>query len=198
MKLLNRIFKSGIAICCLAAIALAPGCSESESYSDLLKDEEKTVNWYLSGENVLLDIPENSDFITGDNAPFYKMNEEGTVYMRVIRKGDMAEDQRPQTGDKVYFRFSRRNLQQLKGGIDAPWAGNSDDLTNALGPTSFIYGNRLASTSAKFGTGVQLPLDYLGYNSEVMLVLKASMGFSEEASACIPFLYKIRYFKAEY
>lgn len=177
------------------AMALV-SCEKGESYADLLKKEEKAVNWYLSGYSVDVDIPSDSIFIEGDDAPFYKMNEEGTVYMKVINSGDLTD--RPQKGERVYFRYSRMNLRNFYEADLEQWVGNAINLQTSTAATSFIYGNYTLQSSYQYGTGVQLPMDYLGYNSRVVLVVKASAGIYAEQSACLPFVYDIRYFKGVY
>lgn len=171
-------------------------CEKGESYADLLKKEEKAVNWYLSGESVEVSIPSDSLFITGEDAPYYKMNEDGTVYMKVIDRGDMKD--RPQKGDRVYFRYSRMNLRNLYEADTELWIGNSSSLNPSTPSTSFIYGNYVLQSSYQYGTGIQLPLDYLGYNSRVKLILKAQSGFYSEQSQCLPFVFDVRYFKGMY
>lgn len=171
------------------------GCSKSESYSNLLKNENQAVNWFLSGQRISVEIPENGNFEVGPDAPYYKMNEDGTIYMQVLKLGNLEESQMPQDGDKVYFRFSRKNIKQMMNGFDPAWEGNSSDLNSAIGPTSFIYGNNYRPTSIKWGEGLQLAVKYVGYYSEVNLVLKASAGFTEDQSGCIPYIYNVRYFK---
>lgn len=172
------------------------GCEKGESYADLLKKEEKAVNWYLSGESVETEIPSDSIFIEGEDAPFYKMNEEGTIYMQVINSGDM--DNRPVKGDRVYFRYSRMNLRNFYEADIEQWVGNSSDIGPNIPSTSFILGNYNLMSSYQYGTGIQLPLSYLGYNSRVRLVLKAETGFYVEQSQCLPYVYDIRYFKGVY
>lgn len=179
----------------LSMIFLA-SCEKGESYADLLKKEEKAVNWYLSGESVEVAIPSDSIFIEGEDAPFYKMDAEGTVYMRVIDSGDLTS--RPQEGDRVYFRYSRMNLRNLYEADVEQWSGNSSDLGSGVGATSFVFGNFSLPTSYQYGTGMQLPLKYLGYNSRVRLVLKAQSGFYSEQSQCLPFVVDVRYFKGVY
>lgn len=171
-------------------------CEKGESYADLLKKEEKAVNWYLAGESIEVEIPKDSIFIEGEDAPFYKMDEEGTVYMRVVDKGDMND--RPQKGDRVYFRYSRMNLRNYYEADLEQWFGNSTDLSSSSLATSFIYGQYQLQSTYQYGTGIQLPLDYLGYNSRVRLVIKAQAGFLAEQSQCLPFVYDIRYFKGYY
>lgn len=190
----KNIFSKGLLF--LLFFPLLISCEKGESFADLLKKEEKAVNWYLSGESVMIDVPADSIFITGEDAPFYKMDEEGNVYMRVIDAGD--RDDRPQTGDRVYFRYSRMNLRNFYEADYEQWIGNSSDLTPSTPSTSFIFGNYTLSSSYQYGTGIQLPLNYLGYNSRVRLVLKAQSGFYSEQSQCIPYIYDIRYFKGIY
>ena len=168
-------------------------CEKGESYSDLLKKEEKAVNWYLSGEPVEVDIPADSIFVEGEDAPFYKMDNDGSVYMRVIDSGDLSD--RPKDGDRVYFRYSRMNLRNFYEADVEQWVGNSNDLNSSVGATSFILGNFTLPTSYQYGTGMQLPLKYLGYNSRVRLVLKAQSGFYSEQSQCLPYVVDVRYFK---
>lgn len=177
-------------------VMLFPSCEKGESYADLLKKEEKAVNWYLSGESVEIKIPADSIFISGEDAPFYKMNEEGTIYMQVVDPGD-PED-RPKQGDRVYFRYSRMNLRNFYEADVEKWIGNSSDLTTSTSSTSFILGNFLLPSSYQYGTGIQKPLEFLGYNSRVRLVLKAQAGFYAEQSQGIPFVFDIRYFKGNY
>ena len=173
-------------------------CDKSQSYSELLRDEEKAVNWYLAGQNVINELPADpKDFVTvaeaGEDAPFYKLDTDGNVYMQVV-KADF--DDPVEAGDLVYFRFSRENILLMYQDIESPSAGNSDDL--GVGPTSFIYKNTFLTSTLTWGTGIQMPLKYMGYNSEVNLVLKSYYGFYDEQSTCVPYLINLRYFKAEY
>lgn len=171
-------------------------CDKGESYAELLKKEEKAVNWYLAGESVETAIPSDSIFIEGEDAPFYKMDEDGSVYMRVINSGD--KNDKPESGDRVYFRYSRMNLRNFyEAGIEQ-WVGNSSDLNSNIGNTSFILDNYKLESSYRYGTGLQLPLKYLGYNSRVRLVVKAQAGFASEQSQCLPFIIDVRYFKGNY
>lgn len=192
MKLYN-IF---VALVLSLAVGGLTSCEKGESFADLLKKEEKAVNWYLSGQSVELKIPADSIFITGEDAPFYKMDESGNVYMQVLDSGDMND--RPSKGDRVYFRYSRMNLRNFYEADFEQWIGNSNDIGPNSASTSFIMGNYNLSSSYQYGTGIQMPLEYLGYNSRVRLVLKASAGFLSEQSQCLPFVVDVRYFKGLY
>ena len=182
----------------LCITALITGCSKTQSYSELLRQEEKAVNWYLAGYNVALELPEDpKDLITyaemGEEAPFYKLDPEGYVYMQVVRADtdDMVDE-----GDLVYFRFLKESILDMYNGVESAPIGNSEYLPN--GTTSFVYKNTYLSSKTTWGTGIQMPLKYIGYNSEVNLVLKSYYGFTEEQTYCIPYIMNIRYFKPEY
>lgn len=201
MKFDKYIIASSFFILGLASIS----CSKSQSYSELLREEEKACNWYLANKNVVLEYPENkTDLITsetlksdgvvwGEDAPFYKLDAEGYVYMQVV-KADYSE--MVQNGDLVYFRFLRESIKDLYENVETTPGGNGDYLPN--GTTSFVYKNTYLSSTTTWGTGIQMPLQYLGYNSEVNLVLKSYYGFTDEQTYCIPYIINLKYFKPEY
>lgn len=178
----------------LAAAAITAGCSKSESYSDMLRNEEKAVNWYLSNHKVCTELPEDGNFETGTDAPYYKMDEDGFVYMQVLSKGN--EGQKVEEGDKVYFMYSRRNIRNLweLGAADT----DSNQQTGTLSDYYFIFGDTSSTNGALFGQGLQEPLKYLNYHSEVNLVLKSNKGFSIDQSECVPYALNVKYLKPEY
>lgn len=195
IKKFPRVLFSAALSCCF--ILLLASCDDTESYSDLLKEEDRACNWYLAQHRVELTIPEDSNFEYGDDAPFYRMDDDGYVYMQVITKGDM--DDRPESGDKVLFRFSRRNIKTMYDNDgEADVEGNMDNMASSIGATYFFYGNTILPNTTQFGTGIQLPMDYLGYYSEVNLVLKSYSGFTTDQSSCIPYIINIKYYKPEY
>lgn len=172
-------------------------CHETESYSDLLRDEEKACNWFLAQQRVATDIPADSVFEAGPNAPYYRMDPDGYIYMQVISAGNL-DAERPKDGDRVYFRFTRWNIKtEWQGGV-ASAEGNADNMNSSVGNTSFILGNSTLTSSTQYGTGIQMPLRYLGYDSEVNLLLKSYYGFSVDQNHGLAYKVNIRYFKAEY
>lgn len=177
-----------------SAIAMLPSCQDGKSYSELLNEEEKAVNWYMSNQKIELTIPADSVFLTGEDAPYYKMDEQGYVYMQVLDPGN--PDDRAQKGDQVYFRFMCRNLNYLYQGLDSEWIGNGDNLGAAN--TSFIFDDMYMVTSMTYGQGLQWPLRYLGYNCEVNLVIRSYYGLQDSQSQCLAYVYKVKYYKAEY
>lgn len=168
-------------------------CSDSESYSNLLKSEEKATNWYMAQRKICTEIPADSIFEIGPDAPYYKMDEDGYLYMQVISRGDTV---RPGTGDKVLFRFMRCNIKNYYlNGVET-WEGNADNMIYAS--ASFHFNTYVYEDSQTYGQGIQIPMRYLGYNSEVNLVLRSYIGFSSDQSNCLPYALNVKYFKPEY
>lgn len=208
-----KIFKT--AFTAAASLLIAAGftsCEDSVSYSDLLKDEEHAVNWFLAQQKVCPEIPADTLLQYGADAPYYRVDEEGALYMQVINPGKLKDgadapegyfhpkdvENMAKSGDRVYFRFKRRNIKNMFEDTSAPWIGNAEDLTTTIGPTYFVYGNRYLQTTTQYGLGVQEPMKYVGFQSEVNIVVKASMGFTDDQSSCIPYQMNIRYFKPEF
>ena len=205
---INKMIKKGFALLgLLLLLSGLPSCSETQSYSELLTEEEHAVNWYLAQQKVENSIPSDSiSFITGEDAPFYKLDEDGYVYMQVIKKGEMED--RVKSGDLVYFRYNRLNLKYLYLGEEDSWSGNSTEVESEMHYDSntnsyfnysrFIFENQYLTSTTTWGTGIQMPLKFFGYDCEVNLVLRSYYGFSEDQTACIPYLINLRYFKPEY
>lgn len=190
MKFFSTIFSIAIAA---AGCLISSSCNDSKSYAELLTEENQAINAYLLNQRVELTIPEGNKFEVGEDAPFYKLDEEGSVYMKVLNAGN--PDMMAQSDELVYFRFTRwslLNYDPYTGEHIAGW-GNSDDLS--LGSASFRFGNYTLSTSSSWGSGVQLPLNFIGLESECELIIKSQYGLTQEISNVTPFLYRIRYFK---
>lgn len=171
-------------------------CDDTKSYSELLTDEEHAVNWYLAQSKVNTTIPEDSVFEVGPNAPFYKMTYDGTVYMRVLELGDTSN--KPKSGDRVYFTFMRKNIKDMYDGKNPNWEGNEENMSLTPGGTSFFLDNTVLPSTTQYGTGIQIPVKYLGYNCQVELVVKSLEGFSADMTQCIPYIIRIRYFQSIY
>lgn len=199
MKISKRkIVKSVILTLAVAIISGLGACSKSQSYSELLREEERAVNLFLSGQKVVNKVPEDSiSFITGSDAPFYRLDEDGYLYMQVINKGDISK--KVEAGDVVYFRFNRLNLKSEYLGYETFWEGTMNDFFGSSSTSySFVYKNQYLSSSTYFGTGIQWPLKFLGYGSEVNLVLQSYYGFQEDQTACNPYLIHLKYYAPEY
>lgn len=193
----KRLLKLNTIVASLLMTLVAPaliGCSDSESYSNLLRAEEKATNWYLADKTIELTIPEDNNFIVGEDAPYYKMDDDGYLYMQVVNVGD--PDNRAQKNDQVYFRYRRMNIKTLYTSGSASWSGNIDDME--MSTSSFWYENYVLTESTTYGTAIQTPLKYFGYGCEVNLVMRSYYGFSADQSTCAPYALNVKYNKAAY
>ena len=194
MKISTRLISATLSL--LYIITLA-SCESGRSYAELLTDENHAVNRFLLDHNVAESLPENNNFIVGETAPYYPLDDEGNVYMQVLSLGEgqpLNEDT-----DKdllVYFRFLRYPLSYYYGSLDDALAeGNQDNMGNS--PTSFRYQNFTLPSSSRWGTGLQMPLQYVPIGSEINLIVKSQYGWSSEISNVIPYLYHVRYYKSQ-
>ena len=178
----------------LSVAVLATSCDDTKSYSELLDEETKHVNAYLANQVLINEIPADSIFEAGVDAPYYRIDNEGNVYMQVVKygtQGDVKDDQ------QVYFRYTRYDLSQydsLKGELPEG-VGNSEDLEYE--PTWFRFKNYTLTTSSQYGSGIQMPLYFLPLGSEANVIIKSQYGFTSEISYVTPFLYNIRYYKGK-
>ncbi len=174
----------------IAVLIGLASCSNSKSYAELLADENHIVNEFLSQHRLIDNVPADTVFEIGPDAPYYCIDDEGDVYMQVL---DPGNDERPAYNDRVYFRYMRYVLDGYEVGGDNIGAGNADNMN--AGSTYFLFGNEYIETSTQYGTGIQLPMLYLGYNAKVNLVIKSQAGPTSDMSYVIPYLYTISYFK---
>lgn len=165
-------------------------CDDDKSYADLLRDERRAVNAFLAEQQVINEIPEDTIFITGEDAPFYKLDPDGNVYMQVLIAD--SKENRPTDGQPVYFRFMRMDLNTLYTEGEEYWVGNAENMM--ADPTYFLYNNYTLTSSAYYGYGLQLPMQYVGVNSKVNLVIKSQYGFTDEISYVVPYLYTVTYY----
>lgn len=190
MKIFSKI--AFFAIAAIAVVSLQ-SCEKTRSYSELLNDENMAVNRFLADQWVISSIPADSVFEVGPEAPYYQLDEDGNIYMQVL---DSGSGEKVEEEDQVYFRFTRYNLSNYKGDLNALYKeGNQEDMTQSA--TSFRYGNYTLPSSSQWGSGIQLPLAFLPLNSHVNLVIKSQFGWTKEVSYVIPYLYNIRYYPSQ-
>lgn len=181
-----------VIIAVFAAALGATSCKDSNNYADLLVREDQYVNNYLADHRVSNTIPTDTNFVfeTGPNAPYYRLDEDGFMYMQVINpgtKGNYAKE-----NEVYYFRFTRYNLQLYKDKTLPEGAGNETDMSyiNAW----FRYNNYSLESTYQWGQGIQKPLEFLPVDCEVRIVIKSQMGFYSEIQYVTPYLFTLRYY----
>ncbi len=192
MKTINIRIPGFIAILAMAVMTVFTSCKDTKSYAELLNDETQKVNNFLADQRVDNTIPTDTNFVfeTGPNAPYYRLDEDGNIYMQVLNPGTKGLYAKPE--QIVYFRFTRYNLNLYNNGVLPSGDGNEGDLTS--GNAWFRFGNYTLESSYRWGSGLQMPLQFLPIDCEVNIVIKSQYGFYSETVLVIPFLYSVRYF----
>lgn len=177
----------------LLAIVTLSSCEDSKSYAELLTDETHWVNDFLADQRVDNTIPKDTNFVfeTGPNAPYYRLDEDGNMYMQVINPG--TKGNYAKTNETIFFRYTRYNIALYKDGELPEGDGNEEDMSimNAW----FRMNNYELESSYQWGSGIQTPLLYLPIDCEVNIVIKSQYGFYSETSYVVPFLYRLRYYR---
>ena len=175
-----------------ALVAVCASCGDSESYANRLNTERNSCNSFLTTKRVVNEIPADTVFETGEDAPFYRINPDGNVYMQVIKYTPRKAD-RAKKGQTIYFRYTRYNINQwYDTGKLTAFEGNATDMSVAA--TYFTYSDYTLPVSSQWGYGLQMPLEFIGVESEVKLLIKSQFGLTAEISYVQPYLYHIRYF----
>lgn len=183
-----------IVVSLVAALFIA-SCSNEVSYSDRLNSERYAANAYLANQRVETEVPADSVFETGPNAPFYRIDPEGNVYMQVLKAGDRKND-KAKNAEPMYFRYTRYSLMDwYTYGQLTVYESNESDMS--LPATSFKYKDFTVANSTQWGYGIQMPLDFLGAECEVNLIIKSQYGPTAEIAYVIPFLYHVRYYHSK-
>lgn len=191
---MNR-YKSLLLLFALAVVSMCTvSCSKSKSYSELLRSEEKAVNWFMAGQRIVTSVPEDSVFEVGPDAPYYRMDDDGYIYMQVLNAGDKKN--MAKKDQLIYFRYMRTNIQDMYEGKNPVPTGNANSV-GAGNSTSFRFDNSELPSTIQYGNGIQVPLKYLGIDCEVNIVIRSYYGFLQETGQCQPFLYHVRYFSSK-
>lgn len=166
-------------------------CDDSKSYADLLNEENQLVNAFLAQHRVEESFPGADACEIGPEAPYYRVDEEGNVYMQVLMRGS---GDIPEKGERVYFRYMRYDLNYyVVGSDDNVGVGNADNMNTQS--TYFLYDDYEIEQSYQYGTGIQIPVGLLGYGCKVNVVIKSQSGPSADMSYVVPYLYTITYNK---
>jgi len=176
----------------LALLMAVSSCSDSKSYADLLNEENQVVNAFLAQHRVVETWPGVDNCEVGEDAPFYCVDDEGNVYMQVIRKGDGTF---PEEGEHVSFTYLSYDLNYYVVGSDSNVGSGNLNSPGSSAATYFIFDDYTLEQSSHYGTGIQIPVKLLGFGSKVNVVIKSQAGPSAYMSYVIPFLYDIAYYK---
>ena len=167
--------------------------SRREIAEKIFKESGETADSDEAYEQSIVEIMASLDKDPSKDAPYYRIDDDSNVYMQVISYGT---DEKPKKDDRVYFRFTRYNMFYYVVGADNSLigSGNADSMNSQS--TFLLSENTSVSESTQYGTGIQRPLYFLGYNSKVNIVIKSQAGPESDMSYVVPYLYTITYYKS--
>lgn len=187
-----------IAFLFMALVMLAACSSEEEDGIDpglqkLKNAEQQAIRNYLRQFEVVNKLPAIDEIKVGENAPFYKLAADGSVYMQLLNRGTAPA---ASNGERIYFRFLRYNLLWNLQEKDMPEPeGNAWSMDGA---DAFVIGSDKESTT-QWGTGIQQPLLIgLPADCKVNLVVASEAGFVSDIPSVTPYLYQISYYPQAY
>ena len=178
----------------LCALMMLAACNDDETYADRLNEERNAVNAFLANHRVVMSIPEDTVFEVGENAPFYRIDPDGNIYMQVLKPGDRIGD-RAKVGEPIYFRYSRYDLATWYA--DGTWVPSGNENSMDAFSCTFNFSDYTLPSSSQWGYGLQYPLLFLGVECEVNLVIKSQYGWTSEISYVTPFYYHVRYYHSQ-
>lgn len=183
-----KFFRLPILLGALVYMAAAlSSCSDDKTYAELLTEETYYVNNFLADQRVIDAVPADTVFEVGPDAPYYRLDEDGNLYMQVLNAGTPGNRVKPD--ELIYFRYTRWALAYYKDGKLPNGAGNNIDLNSAY----FRYQNFSLTSSYQWGSGIQYPLALLPVDCEVNIVIKAAYGPVQESAEVRPYLYRLTY-----
>ena len=190
MRLKRLIITMFTALSMLMCSVCMTSCDDQKSYAELLDEENDAVDKFLETQKVVDKIPADSVFLVGPDAPYYKLDEDGYVYMQVLMNGDEGK---VKYNEVVFFRYSRINLLTWADGGDQVPSGNDNELGSAY---SFNFQNTELGSTTQYGIGIQMPLNYLEIPCKVNLVIKSKAGSNQDLTSVTPYLYTVRYYRS--
>ena len=107
-----RILRNIVAL--VGGILMLASCDDNVSYAELLNRENLAVNNFLADQVVLLDIPADTVFEVGPDAPYYRLDEDGQLYMQVLNAG--TPGYKVQYNEQIFplYTLCARGLQRWK------------------------------------------------------------------------------------
>ncbi|MDD2327032.1 MAG: DUF4827 family protein [bacterium] len=172
----------------LGLLLLLPSCKDRKTYADYLKDEAKAIDLFLSKQQltILNTYPSDGEF---GEKEFYQDPATG-VYYQVISYGDTTQELKWK--ETVYVRFS---------GLHYFMTSDTTRYSNqkSVYPEEIIYiGPVNSSTKGNYSNpGWVVPLEHVGHNGKVKMIIPFNMGSSYDRSQYQPTYYDLVHYRFE-
>lgn len=170
-------------ICFIIGLCVAfAACSSSETYADKLKNERKNISRFINEHNIVVLNQYPASGVFEENE--YFRDPLTGVYINVIDSGN---------GNRVSVSKRSEVNVRFDGAMTLP-TNESDTTTNNLPgsqPISFTYGITATYSNSNVGsfdyyylsTGITAPLQYVGENARVRLIVPFASGSNYQLAA---------------
>ncbi len=162
----------------LGMLLIFPSCENQKTYADYLNDEAKAIERFIAQQQltILDEYPTDGKF---EEKEFYK-DPNTEVYYQVISCGDTTEQL--STGETVYIRFS---------GLHYFMSNDTTRYANLVYPEEIKYFGPVNSYTKSYysNPGWMVPLEHVGHNGEVKMIIPFNMGSSYDRSQYQPSYY---------
>ncbi|MBZ4651898.1 MAG: hypothetical protein JG761_698 [Proteiniphilum sp.] len=162
----------------LGVLLIFPSCENQKTYADYLNDEAKAIELFIAQQQLTILDKYPTDGKFGEKEFYKDPNTE--VYYHVISYGDTTE--RLSSGETVYIRFS---------GLHYFMSNDTTRYANLVYPEEIKYFGPVNSyTKSYYSTpGWMVPLEHVGHNGEVKMIIPFNMGSSYDRSQYQPSYY---------
>lgn len=182
--------RKGLGLICfiIGLCATFAACSNSETYADKLKSERKSISRLINEKNIIVLNSYPASGVFKENE--YFRDPITGVYINVIDSGNGNRASIAKRSE-VNVRFK----DAITFGLSSP-----DTLSNNIPgyqPLSFVYGITATYTASTQGTfeyrflspGIVAPLEYVGENAKVRLIVPFASGSTLQLAAFTPLYY---------
>ena len=169
----------------LGLLILSTSCGKKKTYADLLKEEKKAIDKFISSNQlrILKKFPTDGKF---DDKDFYLDPATG-VYYNIISVGDTINAPRIKKGDEFYPRYS--GLRYFSTTNDTTEYNNLNGISYM--PMKY-YGpvNRDSRTLyLNSNPGLAVPLEHIGHLGRVKMIIPFTWGSKGDRGAYTPTYY---------
>lgn len=162
----------------LLFLVVCVSCSNSSSYSDQLKAEEKLIASFIARQGLVIVEDEPQEW--GEKV-YWKVPDYDNFYFHLVSPGDTSFA--VETGDNVNLRFIRYTLEAY---ADTMRVWNTDDNPN---PVRFQYWKNDENAC----TGWQVAVKYMKYHqAQCKIICPSKLGFRTENRSVTPYGYDIK------
>lgn len=187
--------RKGLGLICfiIGLCAAFSACSNSETYADKLKSERKNISRFINEKNIIVLNSYPASGVFKENE--YFRDPLTGVYINVIDSGN---------GNRASVAKRSEVNVRFWDAMTLP-AAESDTVSNSIAgyqPISFTYGIVATYSSTSSGsldyyylsTGITAPLEYVGENAIVSLIVPFASGSTYQLAAFKPTYYtKLQY-----